>query len=251
MNKVDIVIPVLNEEHSLPRCIENLQSRIDQDLKDYDCSIVVADNGSTDRTLQVANSLREHNPSMQLIHLDVRGRGLALKTAGTASEADILAYMDVDLSTDLGTLRPLLDAIAIERFDIAIGTRLAVGAHTTRSMKREFVSRAYNKLIRMSMGTSFTDAQCGFKAVSRYTARKLVPTVVNNHWFFDTELLVIGEKNGFSIKELPVTWYEDPDSRVRIAKTAVEDIKGLARLKVRGVPRISPPLISRDESPTE
>ena len=241
MASVDVVIPVLNEEQALPGCIDELSRFLEDRLTDHAWRIVVADNGSTDGTLDVAKRYAaEHPGQVSYVHLDRRGRGRALRRAWLESTADIVSYMDVDLSTDLAAFPLLVDAIARDGCHVAFGSRLAPGARTTRSLKREVISRVYNLVIRTTMGTRFRDAQCGFKAVSAAAARVLLPAIVNNHWFFDTELLIIAEKRGFVLEEFPVTWREDPDTRVRIASTVIEDLKGLARAAPRRHPRNRP-----------
>lgn len=243
MATIDVVIPVLNEEQALPVCIEKLRAFLAEHLSEHAWRIVVADNGSTDGTLRIAEDLATRFPGeVSVIHLDVRGRGLALRTAWMDSEANVVSYMDVDLSTGLEAFPPLVNAIARDGYHVATGTRLGRGARTTRSLKRELISRAYNLVIRLGMWTRFSDAQCGFKALSGPAAKALVPAIVNNHWFFDTELLVIAEKRGFRIKEVPVVWAEDPDTRVKIVQTALEDLKGLWRLRRGGIPNVSPPM---------
>ena len=243
MASVDVVVPVLNEEQALPACLETLRAFLGSQLQEHRWRIVVADNGATDGTLEVAKAAAaEHPQEVSYLHLDVRGRGRALRRAWLESTADVVSYMDVDLSTGLESFPLLVNAVAEDGYHVATGSRLFEGARTSRSLKREVVSRAYNLVVRLSMGTHFSDAQCGFKALSREAAHILVPAVVNNHWFFDTELLVIAEKRGFRIKELPVEWTEDPDTRVKITSTAIEDLRGLARLQLGGIPEVDPPL---------
>ncbi len=242
MASVEVVIPVLNEERALPACVATLRAFLGERLKDHAWRITVADNGSTDATLAVAEGLvREHPGELSVVHLDQRGRGRALRRAWLESDADIVSYMDVDLSTDLEAFPKLVSAIANDGYHVATGSRLSRGSHTTRSLKREAVSRSYNLIIRAMLWTRLADTQCGFKALSREAARALVPLVVNNHWFFDTELLLIAVKRGFRVKEVPVTWREDPDTRVKIVQTAMEDLRGLARLRFGGIPRVTPP----------
>jgi glycosyltransferase involved in cell wall biosynthesis len=234
---VDIVIPVYNEEHVLARSVETLRAFLRDNLP-HTWRIVVADNASTDGTVRVAQGLAEqHLGEVAVVHLPQKGRGRALRAAWSGSEADVLVYMDVDLSTDLSALPPLVDGIAVEGYDVAIGSRLARGARTTRSLRREVISRVYNLLIKAIHFTRFSDAQCGFKAVSREAARQLVPLIKNEEWFFDTELLILAEKAGYRIKEVPVRWVEDPDTRVKIASTVSEDIRGLLRLRFSRMPK--------------
>ena len=242
MATVDVVIPVLNEERALPACLDTLRGFLSTELAEHSWKIVVADNGSVDGTLAVAEaSAKEHPGEVSCVHLDVRGRGRALRRAWLESTADVVSYMDVDLSTGLDAFPPLVNAVASEGYHVAIGSRLAKGARTTRSLKREAISRVYNAVIRFSMGTHFTDAQCGFKALSRPAAEVLVPAVENNHWFFDTELLIIADRRGFRIKEVQVEWNEDPDTRVKVVATVLEDLTGLARLRLHGIPAVEPP----------
>ena len=242
MASVEVTIPVLNEEQALPGSIAKLHAFLSNYLADHQWRITIADNGSSDGTLGVATALAQTYPGqVGYVHLDQRGRGRALRRAWLESDCDVLAYMDVDLSTGLEAFPLLVQAIAEHGYHLAVGNRLSRESRTVRSPKREVISRAYNLLVRAAFQTRFTDAQCGFKAISRRAAQVLVPVVVNNHWFFDSELLIIAEKRGFRIKEVPVSWTEDPDSRVKIARTALEDIRGLARLRFGGLPHVSPP----------
>ena len=233
-NSLDIVIPVLNEENALESSVHTLVSFCQNNIGHYDWVITIADNGSTDHTLQIAEMLSEQYSRVRFIRLEERGRGRALKMAWSQSEAAILAYMDVDLSTDLNCLPQFLESVSGLEFQIAIGSRLIAGSKVVgRSFKREFISRCYSLLFRMMFFVSFKDAQCGFKVISRKVAEEVVPLIKNNGWFFDTELLILAEKNGYSVLEIPVKWMDDPDSRVNIVKTAFEDIKGLLRLRFR------------------
>jgi glycosyltransferase involved in cell wall biosynthesis len=242
MASVEITIPVLNEERALPGSIATLRAFLGEHLADHTWRITIADNGSTDATLAVAERLAEEHPGqVGCFHLGRRGRGLALRKSWLESNCDIVAYMDVDLSTGLEAFPHLVRAIAQEGYHVATGSRLMRGAQTRRSMKRELISRAYNLVIKAVFQTRFTDAQCGFKALGRRAAQILVPSVINNHWFFDTELLIIAEKRGFRVKDIPVQWSEDPDTRVKVFNTALEDLRGLARLRFGGLPPVTPP----------
>ena len=234
---VDIVIPVLNEEVAIPVCIEKLYAFIDQH-PERDWRVVVADNGSSDRTTEIATELVAVYPKLSVSTLDQRGRGRALKKAWTESDADVRVYMDVDLSTDLMSLPLLVAAVADDGYEVAIGSRLIKGSEVVdRTLKREITSRGYNMLIHIFFPfPGFKDAQCGFKAVSRKTADNLIPLIRDSAWFFDTELLLIAGKSGYGIKEIPVHWEDDPDTRVKIASTAWEDVKGLLRLRFKGCP---------------
>lgn len=197
----------------------------------YDWEIVIVDNGSTDGTQKVAKELANEYKRVRFIHLVQRGRGRALRSAWLQSNADAVCYMDVDLSTRLDHLPELLDAIIVGGYDVATGSRLMRESRTTRSVKREFISRCYNLMVKAVLLTRFSDAQCGFKAVSRRAVEAIVPKIEDQSWFFDTELLVLAEKQGYRIKDIPVVWLEDDDSRVKIFKTGWEDIKGIIRLR--------------------
>ena len=235
---IDIIIPVYNEEQDLPGSIATLHGYLQENLP-YDWRIIVADNGSTDSTLAVAQELSQRFPKVEVLHLDQKGRGRALRRAMLEGKADIAVYMDVDLSTDLKALPPLVDAIANEGYDICIGSRLMKGAQVERAFKREFISRSYNLLVKSMFFTRFKDAQCGFKALSRRAIQDLVPLVQDQGWFFDSEMLILAEKNSYRIKEIPVRWIDDPDSRVNVIRTASGDIKGLLRLRFGGLRKAS------------
>ena len=238
---VDVVIPVFNEERALPGCVRVLRSFL-EDQFPFAWTITVVDNASTDGVLQVAKELAESDDRVRVLHLDRKGRGLALRTAWACSDADVVVYMDVDLSTSLDALLPLVVPLVNGHSDIAIGSRLAPGARTVRSPRREVISRCYNAMIRLSHGSRFSDAQCGFKAARTDVIRPLLAHVHDDGWFFDTELLLLAEHNGLRIHEVPVDWVEDVDSRVRILPTVVADVRGLARVargKMTGAARVA------------
>ena len=234
---VEIVIPVLNEEKGLPVAIAKLTEFV-KAHPGRDWRFKVADNGSTDRTQQIAQELAKGRPDLTVTYLTQRGRGRALKKAWLESTADVRCYVDVDLSTDLRHLPRIVDAIADGGYEVAIGSRLVKGSEIVgRSLKREITSRGYSLLFRTMFFTPFHDAQCGFKAISARAAEAIIPHIKDTSWFFDTELLLIALKNGWKIKEVPVRWEDDPDSRVKVLKTAWEDVKGLLRLRIGGIPK--------------
>ncbi|MSQ09978.1 MAG: glycosyltransferase family 2 protein [Dehalococcoidia bacterium] len=230
--RLDAVIPVYNEEHVLAGSVERLRAFLAEHMGGYRWRIVVADNASIDGTLAVAEGLAAAHPNeVALVHLLQKGRGRALRHAWLNSDADILSYMDVDLSTDLSHY-PLLIQCIVNGYDVATGSRLLPESKTNRSPKREFISRSYNLITKLTHFTKIVDMQCGFKALSRRAAQELIPLVENNQWFFDTELLLLAEKFGYRIKEIPVQWLEDPDTRVKIVATVMEDLHGLVRLRL-------------------
>jgi glycosyltransferase involved in cell wall biosynthesis len=226
---VDIVVPVYNEAHVLAASVERLHRYLAEEFP-FTWRIVIVDNASTDRTWAAATQLAGLYDHVSALHLDEKGRGRALRAAWSTSDAAIVAYMDVDLSTDLHALLPLVAPLVSGHSDLAIGSRLAPGARVVRGPRREVISRLYNLLLRMVFHNQFRDAQCGFKAVRTAVARQLLPEVVDQAWFFDTELLLVAERSGLRISEIPVDWIDDPDSRVKLIRTSIDDLKGMARL---------------------
>lgn len=226
---LDVVVPVFNEETDLEPSVRRLHAHLRETFP-YPFRITVADNASTDDTPRIAARLAAELPEAEWIRLAEKGRGRALRVAWSRSRAPVLAYLDVDLSTELNALLPLVAPLISGHSDIAIGTRLARGSRVIRGPKREIISRCYNVLLRSTLAVGFSDAQCGFKAVRRDVAERLLPLVEDSEWFFDTELLVIAERAGLRIHEVPVDWVDDPDSRVDLVSTAMADLRGIARI---------------------
>lgn len=227
--RVDVVVPVYNEAEDLTASIVRLDEYLAASFP-YEYRIVIADNASTDGTWRLAQQLATRRPHVWAEHLDAKGRGRALRQVWLASDADVVAYMDVDLSTDLKALLPLVAPLVSGHSEVAIGTRLARGSRVSRGPKREFISRSYNLILRTALGVSFSDAQCGFKAVRADVAQRLLPLVADDNWFFDTELLVLAQRAGLRIHEVPVDWVDDPGTTVDIVATAREDLRGVWRL---------------------
>jgi putative flippase GtrA len=226
---LDVTIPVFNEERDLDACLRRLHAYLLASFP-HPFRITVADNASTDGTLQTAERVARELPEVTVVHLTEKGRGNALRKVWLASPSPVLAYMDVDLSTDLAALGPLLAPLISGHSDLAIGTRLTRNSRVVRGPKREFISRSYNFLLHSCLGVHFSDAQCGFKAIRADVAGQLLPHTLDNAWFFDTELLVLAERCGLRVHEVPVDWTDDPDSSVDIVRTALEDLRGMARL---------------------
>ena len=227
---VNVVLPVYNEAAELAASVVTLIRFLSKNLTDFSWHVTIADNASTDATLRIARELSHKYQTVSVEHLSQKGRGRAVKHVWRKGDYDYLAYMDIDLSTDLKHLPPMLHAL--ERgFDIAIGSRNARGARVFgRSVLRNITSKGYISLIKLFFLVNFTDAQCGFKAVTRRIVTELLPHIKDNYWFFDSELLIVGEKSGFRLYEEPVTWIDNPGSTVRVLKTAMGDLKGLWRL---------------------
>ena len=231
--RVDVVIPCYNEVKVLEQSVLTTLGLFEQNPQ-YDWRLVIADNGSNDGTSELARELDARHERVKALVLEVKGRGLALREAWLSSDAAVVSYMDVDLSTDINHLPELVTMVADRGCDVAIGTRLAKGSKTDRQLKREITSRGYVALIRMTFPRlKISDAQCGFKALNRKALQETVPYIENRMWFFDTELLVLAHQAGLKICELPVRWVEDKDTKVKIVSTAVEDIRGLARMRFR------------------
>ncbi len=228
---IDIVVPVYNEERTVAASVRRLRGYLDTSFP-FPTTVTVVDNGSTDATASVTAQLARELSGVRVLHLDAKGRGRALRAAWSDTTATVVAYMDVDLSTSLDALLPLVAPLLSGHSDIAIGSRLARGARVVRSPKREIISRLYNVLLKTCLQNGFSDAQCGFKAVRTSVALQLLPQVEDNAWFFDTELLVRAEQCGLRIHEVPVDWVDDLDSRVDIITTAKDDLKGIVRLLV-------------------
>ncbi|MFI7102831.1 glycosyltransferase [Streptomyces sp. NPDC050161] len=226
---LDVVIPVYNEETDLEPCVRRLHAYLTRTFP-YGFRITIADNASTDRTPDVAARLDDALDGVTAVRLEQKGRGRALRTVWSLSAAPVLAYMDVDLSTDLNALLPLVAPLISGHSDLAIGSRLSRTSRVVRGPKREFISRTYNLILRGSLAARFSDAQCGFKAIRGDVAERLLPMVEDTGWFFDTELLVLAERAGLRIHEVPVDWVDDPDSTVHLVRTATDDLKGVWRV---------------------
>jgi putative flippase GtrA len=227
--QVDIVVPVRNEERDLAPSVRRLVAYLRAGFP-FTARVTIADNGSTDGTWTIADRLACEFDEVRAVRMEEPGRGRALRAIWSQSDAEVLAYMDVDLSTDLNALLPLVAPLLSSHSDVAIGTRLARGSRVIRGPKRELISRCYNMLLHACMGARFSDAQCGFKAIRAEQARALLPLTQDTGWFFDTELLVLAERAGLRIHEIPVDWIDDLDSRVDIVATALADLRGMARL---------------------
>jgi hypothetical protein len=229
---VEIVVPVYNEERTLATSVRRLRAYLDQSFP-FTSVVTVVDNGSTDGTSVVAAGLAAELDGSAGRPPDRQGPGRALRAVWSTSPAQVVAYMDVDLSTSLDALLPSGGAAALG--SQRRGHRDPAGPRCPRRAGTEAGVHlpVYNLLLKAFLGNGFSDAQCGFKAARTEVARALLPLVEDNEWFFDTELLVLAERSGFRIHEVPVDWVDDPDSRVDILRTARDDLLGLIRLCLR------------------
>ncbi len=226
---LDVVVPVYNEQAALADSVRRLHRHLCESFP-FPARITIADNASVDDTPRIAAELAAELVDVRVVRLEQKGRGRALHAVWSTSDAAVLAYMDVDLSTDLAALAPLIAPLISGHSDLAIGTRLGRGSRVVRGAKREFISRCYNLILKSTLAAGFSDAQCGFKAIRADVAQRLLPHVADTGWFFDTELLVLAERSGLRIHEVPVDWVDDPDSRVDIVATATADLRGIGRL---------------------
>jgi glycosyltransferase involved in cell wall biosynthesis len=224
-----VTLPVYNEENVLRQSLQTLTTYL-SDYDRYSWSIVIADNNSKDRTGDIGRTLESENPLVKYLYIPRKGRGIALRTAWEQTDCDFVSYMDIDLSTGLDALIRAMDLLN-RGADIVVGNRLAKNSNTTRCLKREFISRSYNVVIKTTLGTTFHDAHCGFKTGRREVVQKILPYIADNEWFFDTEFLFYAERLGYKIVEIPVTWIEDPDTKAKIFKDAYDDLRGLYRLR--------------------
>jgi glycosyltransferase involved in cell wall biosynthesis len=227
---LDVAIPVYNEEVDLGPSVRRLHGYLTAHWP-YPFRITIADNASTDGTPQIAQALADEIPEVEVLRLEVKGRGRALRAVWLSSPAPVLAYMDVDLSTDLDALLPLVAPLLSGHSDLSIGSRRLRSSRVVRGFKREIISRSYIRVLRAALHARFSDAQCGFKAIRRDVAEQILPLVEDGEWFFDTELLVLAERAGLRIYEVPVDWVDDPDSRVDIIPTAIADLRGVWRVR--------------------
>ncbi|KAA8820358.1 glycosyl transferase [Bifidobacterium rousetti] len=230
----DIVIPVYNEQEQLAESVLTLMNHLASSQIEgwaYTWQIVIADNASTDETWPIATRLASQYPGrVRAVRIASKGRGRALKLAWGESRAKVVAYMDVDLSTDISQTGTLVGTLVYGFADVSFGCRLFDESEVTRSAKREFISRTYNGMLRVLLGAAFHDAQCGFKAMTAPAARHLLPYIQDNEWFFDTEMLLLAQATGMRMYEFPVRWVEDPGSTVNIPDTVKKDLKGMWRM---------------------
>jgi glycosyltransferase involved in cell wall biosynthesis len=231
-----VVLPVFDEERRLESGVRGLRSYLDGAFGRR-ALVTIVDNGSTDATPVIGRRLVDEIDGVDMVRIEEKGRGRALRTAWSASRSPVVAYMDIDLSTGLDAFGPLVTPLLDGSRDLMVGTRLARGSTVVRSLRREALSRGYNRLVHLTLGLTVSDAQCGFKAARREAVEHLLPLVADDGWFFDTELLVAARRRGFRIGEVPVTWVENTDSRVHLWRTTVRDLEGIARLARHPVPR--------------
>jgi glycosyltransferase AglD len=214
---VSVVFPAHNEASQL----ENAVAQVDAVLKSYGYSyeIIVAEDGSTDGTDRLAEELSKKNPCVRHIHGEKRlGRGKALNATFKQANGEIFVYMDVDLATDLRHLKELVDSIKVEGYDFSTGSRMMKQSKVERSGTRQMTSKTYNFVVRFFLRSKIRDHQCGFKGFKKEPTLKLIDKVQARHWFWDTEILVRAQREGYRVKEIPVEWKSGAGTKVNLFK---------------------------------
>lgn len=225
-----LVIPIYNEEKIIENTVRETIKYLNENTK-YSYILVVADNASTDSSPEIVKNLQKEIPFLEYVRLPKKGRGLALHTVWKDFNAEVVAYMDADLSSPLTSLPNIIDPILNNESDVTFGSRLLPpGQAINRKGKRELTSQGYNFLLQFILGATFKDAQCGFKAISKEKFNQVEEEIKNQNWFYDTELLLISQYKGLRLKEVPITWVDDPDSSVKVFKTIVENLKEMGRV---------------------
>lgn len=229
---LNIVIPVLNEEKALQRGVEETLHYLKTTQNENNVSITVADNGSTDKTGEVAKELCSRYANVEYFKVSRPGVGLAFREAIKRNTCDCIGYMDVDLATDIKHLVQVYALFESKCADIVVGSRLAKGAKVyNRTLIREITSRSLNLILKLLLRVHFTDAMCGFKFYRRETAERLVRICSNNTgWFYCAEMMIRAEWEGISITEIPVIWRDDPDSKVKIGKLSASYLTEILKL---------------------
>jgi len=230
-----VVLPVHNEVQSLKRAAEETVDFLARMGRDFE--VLIAEDGSTDGTAELAESIAASDPRIRCIcHGDRLGRGRALTEAFKRSEGSVLVYMDVDLATELNFLEPLIESV-VEGYDIATGSRALPQSRASRSMKRWVASLVYNSLVRLLLGSDISDHQCGFKAFRRESLFNVLDKVCAKHWFWDTEILVLATRMGLSVNEVPISWREGEKTKVNLFRDFIDmgfqTLKLWWRLRIR------------------
>jgi len=234
MKKVVLVVPVYNEESLLEDSIVQLYEFFKKNVK-YDWKIVIADNASIDKTREISERLSKKFKRVELVYVDKKGRGIALRTAWQNYSADAYGYCDADLATDLSFISDLFKEIIEEKNNLTIGNRYLKSSNAERNPDRLFYSKIFNLIVRLLFKSKITDFQCGFKAIDRKTLEKVVPLIEDDHWFFDSELLILAERENYSIKQIPITWKEmrKKHSRVKVIKDSVYFLSKIILLRYK------------------
>lgn len=214
---LSLVLPAYNEEANLDKCTTLTLEALNRFLNKKDYEIIIVEDGSTDKTPEVAKKLAGKFDRVRYLHSDERlGKGRSLTMAFREGKGRILAFVDVDLATDLGHLPELIKAVDEEGYDISIGSRLLPNSKVNRGIRRTITSKVFNKLVRLLLGSNLRDHQCGFKAFRRDTFENLASEVKSDHLFWDSEFLVKAQNHGYRVKEIPVRWKDRGESKVSL-----------------------------------
>ncbi len=225
---LSIILPAYNEAKRIESAVERIMEFMNSNFQDFE--IIIAEDGSTDGTDKVAEKLAEKYGFVRHLHSDERlGRGKALNNAIKRSEYEFVIYMDVDLSTDLKHVNDIYEALKAG-YDIAVGSRLLKSSRAKRPFTRDLSSRVYNFLVRALLKSGIHDHQCGFKGFRKSRIADILDSIADNHWFWDTELLVLAQRKGLKIKEIPVTWEHGGESKVSILNDSIYMLRNIFRI---------------------
>lgn len=233
--KLLIVIPAFNEESVLKQSVLKIFDFCESNLPDA-YQIIIADNKSTDQTAKIGRALAQRLRPVDYLYVGLKGKGAAIRSGFSKYSADIYCFMDADLATDLSAL-PLLIKGINQGWDVVIGSRFAKESKVRRSLPRKIFSWGYHAIAKIFLNLKIKDLPCGFKGINQKVKENVLPQVRNNEWFFDSELVVLAEKQGYKIKEIPISW-SDPrkgrdKSRVRTLPLAINYLKEIIALRKR------------------
>jgi hypothetical protein len=228
--EVSVVLPAYDEEETIEETVRISLSTLASFLPEGSFEVIVAEDGCSDRTPEIADRLAREDARVRHFHSDERlGRGGALERAFEAARGDTLVYYDTDLATDMRHLEELVESVRTEGYDVATGSRRMPGARQPRETERGVASDGYNTLVRTVLRSDLRDHQCGFKAFDREVLFALLPAVGDDHWFWDTEILVKAQRRGYDVKEFPVEWEPKGDTKVDL----VRDVLGMGSQVLR------------------
>ena len=215
---LSLVFPAHNEESRLPATLEQTAEFLKN--QSYDSEIIVVENGSTDRTLAIARQFVDQIPNLQVIHEDQRGKGLAVRTGMLAATGEYRMFLDVDLSMPISEVNRFIPPI-LPKMDVAIASREVRGSVRYNEPRlRHVVGRGFNLLVRMLALPGLQDSQCGFKCFRGPVADELFKRQTIDGWTFDVEVLFIARQLGYTINEIPIAWYYDPQSKMRVMQAS-------------------------------
>ena len=231
MKKLIVVIPSYNEEEILEKNTIEVYNFLKKNIKDYRWRIIISDNCSLDRTLDLAKRLSKRYKNISYVHMNKRSKSLAIKKIWLAEEADVYMYMDADLSTDLKHIPDLL--LGIEKGnDLVTGSRTSEESKTSRNFNRHIISLALILMLKILFSTSLSDFQCGFKAINKKIRNNILPKMkATEHGFMDAEMLIVAHKKGYKVLEVPVIWQDERESRIKVFAGIFDALKNMLKIK--------------------